>query len=123
MARGAAVGETGADGEVGVHIARAIADARSLALGPGELPLEELSPATDRAERIASKYEEGGAWSHDVAAPGTDLLCERLADPFVEDVGRLRAVDELGVRWGSDEQRPTDNQRELSLQAGSLIVL
>ena len=51
VAGGAAVGEAGADGQVGVDVPGAVADQRPLPLDARELALEELAAAADRPGR------------------------------------------------------------------------
>src|SRR5262249_44177813 len=111
MAGGTAVGEPRADGQRRAHVAHAVADPRTLPLGPGELPLRELAPAADPPEGIATDDEQRGVRSQEVAPPGADLLGQGLVDPLSEDVGRLGAVDELGAR-GGDRERAAHGQGE-----------
>jgi len=53
---------------------------RALLLESRELPLEQLSTATDRAERIAADEERRRARRRPVAATRAHLLGERLVD-------------------------------------------
>jgi hypothetical protein len=98
VTRGAAVRQAGADSVSRLDVAVAVADARPLALHPGELALKELPPPPDRPERIARDDEGGRVLREDVASTDAELFVERLGDAFVRGIGRLSAIDELAER-------------------------
>jgi hypothetical protein len=54
-----------------------------------------LSSARNGAERIALDREDRRIGRQRVAAPGADLLGQRLADAGVQRIRRLRHVGEL----------------------------
>ena len=88
-----------------------IADPWPESLVDAELPLENLAPAADRAERIALNEKDGRAGSVRVALARTDLLFERFRDARPCRVGGIGEVDELSAR-GARNQHQTDGQRE-----------
>ena len=92
MTSGATVSHARADCQSRVYVAGAVAYVRAIAFRASELALKQLSPATDRAERIPSDDERGRIRSHPVSAPCTDLFYERLVYSFVGYVWRLSLV-------------------------------
>src|SRR5262249_62038389 len=95
---GATVREAGADGEVRVDVARAVAEVRPLPLRASEFALKELASSADRAERIALDDERRRIGRHHVASPAADLIGKRFGDAGVGQVGRSGLVNQLSER-------------------------
>lgn len=70
------------------------------------LTLEELSPATDGAERVSFDDERRGVWRHDVATTGSCLLSEGLVNAHARCIGRNCFVGKLCV---AGRGHPHDN--------------
>src|SRR5512142_3121996 len=98
MASGATVGEARADREIGLDVAGSVAGARPLALGAGELALEELASTADGPERVAADDECGRVGDEESPTTRSDFLGQGLVDSFSGRVGRRCLVDELSVR-------------------------
>jgi hypothetical protein len=121
VTRGAAVRQAGANSVSRLDVTVAVADARPLALHPGELALKELPPPPDRPERIARDDEGGGVRREDVTSSDAELFVERLGDAFVRGIGRLSAIDELAERAvdareahrRDDDEKPDPDRRSL----------
>jgi hypothetical protein len=101
---GAAVRQTRTQGTIGVEVADSILRPGSQTLLCGELPLKELAPATDRAERVALDEIQRRAGGHEVAASRPFLLPQGLVDPLPGVVRGLRLVGELRLREGADQE-------------------
>src|SRR5262249_47830234 len=91
MAGGTAVGEPRADGQRRVHVAHAVADPRTLPLGPGELPLEQRAPPAARPDGLGAAGGKAGKGSR-----------------------RTMKSDEFGVRR-SPRPAPISSAKDLSI--------
>src|SRR5690348_12243882 len=93
VAAGAAIRQSGANGQRLSNITCSILDDRSLSVRAPEFALKQLAAPADGAEGIAIDDKEGGVWGQCIAATGPDFLRERLGDPFVQRIGRQGAID------------------------------
>jgi hypothetical protein len=101
VAAGTAIGQPRPERRGGLDIADAIVDARAAPLRHGELALEHLAPATNRAERVAPDEKERGVGGHHVAPARADLLLQRFLHARVRPIRGLGDVRELRVRRGA----------------------
>src|SRR5688572_28795939 len=99
-----AVDQAGAERQVGRDVAEPIAAARAEALRHGELALEQLPPAANRARRVAIDDVERRVRRAQVADSGADLLSQRLRDARVLQIRRLSVVVQLRLRGRRREQ-------------------
>jgi len=100
VAKRTAVGQSSANGTIGVQITDAIDFVCSLPLEPRELALEELTSAADRAKGIALDDENGRILGVRVAPSSSDFILQRLGDPDFGSIRSLCLVGELR-RYGA----------------------
>lgn len=98
-----AIRQAGADGDICIQIAHAIAFIRTLSLGMGIFSLEKLAPAPNRAERIPLNVENRGTRRVDIPAPCPDFICQRFVNSRLGVISGLRVVRQLCQ--GSDTQK------------------
>jgi hypothetical protein len=92
---GTAIHHTGADSDVRSYIAYTVLYAWTLALRPGELPLEKLTTPANGAKRISLDDVQRRAGGVNVSSAGSNLFRQRLVYPCVDWIQSLGVVDHL----------------------------